>query len=121
MAVGATKRSSWSKVKHTVPKTAAAEAAYRDEARIAAFRELVHRLRTDADLTQAELAARMGTTQSAIARMEGGGARPTLETLEKLAGAVGADLVVGVGENLSANRSIAKLERDGHAVVRRAS
>jgi transcriptional regulator with XRE-family HTH domain len=63
----------------------------------------------------------MGTTQSAIARMEGGGTRPSLVTLEKLAAAVGADLVVGVGENLSANRSIAKLERDGHAVVRRAS
>jgi len=53
--------------------------------------------------------------------MEGGGTRPSLETLEKLATAVGADLVVGVGENLSTNRSIAKLERDGHAVVRRAS
>jgi hypothetical protein len=53
--------------------------------------------------------------------MEGGGARPTLETLEKLAAAVGAELVVGVGENLSDNRSIAKLVRDGHAVIRRAS
>ena len=60
-------------------------------------------------------------TPPAIARMEGGGTRPTLDTLEKIASAVGADLVVGVGENLSANRSIAKLERDGHAVVRRAS
>lgn len=67
-----------------------------------------------------ELADRMGTTQSAIARMEGGGTRPTLETLEKLATAVGADLVVGVGENLSEHRTIAKLEREGHAVVRRA-
>jgi hypothetical protein len=28
--------------------------------------------------------------------------------------------VVGVGENLSDNRSIAKLVRDGHAVIRRA-
>jgi hypothetical protein len=44
--------------------------------------------------------------------MEGGGARPTLETLEKLAVAVGAELVVGLGENLSDNRSIAKLVRD---------
>jgi len=61
----------------------------------------------------------MGTTQSAIARMEGGGTRPTLETLEKLTAAVGGELVVGVGENLSDNRSIAKLVSDGHAVVRR--
>jgi len=95
--------------------------AYEDEARLAEFRELVYRLRTEAGLTQAELANRMGTTQSAIARMEGGGARPSLETLERLATAVGKELVVGVGTELSSNRSIAKLVREGHAVVRRAS
>lgn len=88
---------------------------------ISSFRALVYRLRTGAGLTQAELAVRMGTTQSAIARMEGGGARPSLETLERLAVAVGFELVVGVGEKLSENRSIAKLVRDGHAVIRRAS
>lgn len=95
-----------------------AQRAYKDEARISEFRAMVHRVRTEAGLTQAELAARMGTTQSAIARMEGGGVRPSLETLEKLAEAVGQELVVGVGEHLSENRSIAKLVRDGHAVVR---
>ena len=109
----------WSEIRARRPSPAASKAVA-DEARITAFRELVHRLRHDAGLTQAELAERMGTTQSAIARIEGGGTRPTLETLEKLAAAVGADLVVGVGENLSENRSIAKLEREGHAVVRRA-
>ena len=65
--------------------------AYEDEARISEFQELVYRLRTEAELTQAELAERMGTTQSAVARMEGGGTRPTLETLEKLAVAVGQE------------------------------
>lgn len=61
-----------------------------------------------------------GRRRSAIARMEGG--RPArLETLERLAVAVGAEFLVGVGENLSDNRSIAKLVRDGHAVIRRAS
>jgi transcriptional regulator with XRE-family HTH domain len=113
------KTTSWSKIRERRPSPAASEAAV-DEARITAFRELVYQLRHDAGLTQAELADRMGTTQSAIARMEGGGTRPTLETLEKLATAVGADLVVGVGENLSEHRTIAKLEREGHAVVRRA-
>jgi len=115
------KRTSWADLKRATSRSKPAQAAYEDEARIAAFRDLVYRLRTEAGLTQAELAARMGTTQSAIARTEGGGTRPSLDTLEKLAAAVGADLVVGVGENLSENRSIAKLERDGHAVVRRAS
>ena len=111
-------RTSWSETKK--PRSEAAQRAYEDEARISEFRELVYRLRTEAGLTQAELAGRMGTTQSAIARMEGGGTRPTLETLEKLARAIGQELVVGVGEHLSENRSIAKLVREGHAVVRKA-
>lgn len=113
-----TERSSWKDLRK--PRTEAAQSAYEDEARISEFRTLVHRLRTEAGLTQAELAARMGTTQSAIARMEGGGTRPKLETLEKLADAIDQELVVGVGEHLSANRSIAKLVREGHAVVRKA-
>lgn len=113
-------RKRWDDIKVQRPLTDEGRAAYADEARVSAFRALVHRLRTDAGLTQAELASRMGTTQSAIARMEGGGVRPTLDTLDRLAAAVGADLVVGVGENLSDDRGIAKLVREGHAVIRRA-
>lgn len=114
-------RANWEDLKAMRPRSEEGRAAYEDEARISAFRDLVHRLRVEAGLTQSELAERMGTTQSAIARMEGGGTRPTLETLEKLAVAVGGELVVGVGARLSEDRSIAKLVRDGHAVVRRAS
>lgn len=79
--------------------------------------ELVYRLRIEAGLTQVELADRMGTAQPAIARMENGGVRPTLDTLEKLAKTVGKDLV-GIGEGLQENRTINKMVRDGHAVVR---
>ena len=95
-----------------------ADRAYEDEARISEFQELVYRLRTEAGMTQAELAGRMGTTQSAVARMESGGVRPTLETLEKLAVAVGQELVVGFGESLSQDGSIAHLVNKGHAVIR---
>jgi len=109
---------SWQEIKKS--RSSAGQLAYEDEARVTEFRDLVYRLRTEAGLTQAELAARMGTTQSAIARIEGGGSRPSLETLEKLAIAVGQELVVGVGDHLSENRSIAKLVREGRAVVRRA-
>ena len=50
--------------------------------------------RAQAGLTQAELAERMGTTQSAIARMEGGRAKPSTTTLAKLAKATGTRLRV---------------------------
>ena len=43
------------------------------------------------------------------------------QDMEKLAAAVGQELVVGVGAKLSQDRSIAELVRKGHAVVRRAS
>ncbi len=48
--------------------------------------------RADAKLTQAELAERIGTTQSAIARLEGGGVLPSMRTLRKYADATGRDL-----------------------------
>ncbi len=116
-----TTRTTWNELKASTPLSEQGQAAYDDEARISAFRALVHRLRTDAGLTQAELAERMGTTQSAIARMEGGGVRPTLETLEKLARALGSDLVVGVGHGLAGRAGIKTLVSSGHAVVRTAS
>jgi transcriptional regulator with XRE-family HTH domain len=43
-------------------------------------------------LTQAELARRMGTTQPVLARLEGGCARPSMRTLERLARATGTRL-----------------------------
>ena len=50
--------------------------------------------RIAAGLTQAEVAARAGTTQSAIARLEGGQVSPTVDTLRKYAKAVGKRLRV---------------------------
>ena len=41
--------------------------------------------RTRAKLTQAELAQRMNTTQSVVARLESGRTRPSTRTLEKIA------------------------------------
>ena len=48
--------------------------------------------RTAAGLTQEELARRMETTQSVVARLEGGNARPSTRTLKKLAAATGTKL-----------------------------
>ncbi|MCD8515800.1 MAG: helix-turn-helix domain-containing protein [Burkholderiaceae bacterium] len=46
--------------------------------------------RARAKLTQAEVAARMGTTQSVVARLEGGRSLPSLKSFYKYASAVGA-------------------------------
>ena len=48
--------------------------------------------RTRAKLTQAELAERMKTTQSVVARLESGRAYPSARTLEKIARATGTRL-----------------------------
>ncbi|MBI4135894.1 helix-turn-helix transcriptional regulator [Candidatus Uhrbacteria bacterium] len=52
--------------------------------------------RTQKGLTQAELARRMKTKQSAIARLESGNYNPTLEFLEKTAKALDAQLKVSI-------------------------
>jgi len=50
--------------------------------------------RRKAGLTQSELAARMGTSQAAVARIEGGRGAPKWSTIERYARAVGARPVV---------------------------
>lgn len=50
--------------------------------------------RTAANLTQAELARRLGTTHSAVARLEGGRVSPSLATLRRYADATGTRLTV---------------------------
>lgn len=52
------------------------------------------RARSEAGLTQEALAERMGTTQSAIARLEGGRVSPSVATLRRYAAAVGKRLRV---------------------------
>jgi transcriptional regulator with XRE-family HTH domain len=50
----------------------------------------VRELREARGLSQRQLAERMGTTQSTVARLEAGGTRPTLTTLERVASALNA-------------------------------
>ena len=58
--------------------------------------EALVRARTAAKLTQAELARRLGTTQSAVARLEGGRVSPSFTTLRRYAEATGTRLTVGL-------------------------
>ncbi len=50
--------------------------------------------RSRAGLSQAEVAERMGTTQSVVARLEGGSTSPTWRTLNRYAEATGSRLRV---------------------------
>jgi ribosome-binding protein aMBF1 (putative translation factor) len=54
----------------------------------------IHALREKRGLSQRELAELLGTTQSAVARLEAGNVSPSLPTLEKVAEALGVELVV---------------------------
>ena len=73
------------------PAYAAAHAELADEFALASA---IIAARSAAGLTQADLAKRMNTTQTAIARLESGRARPSTQTLAKLATATGHRLQI---------------------------
>ena len=58
-------------------------------------RELIA-ARTRAGLSQSEVARRMGTTQSVVARLESGKRPPSLRTVERFAQAVGGHAVLRI-------------------------
>ena len=59
-----------------------------------ALRKEIAQARQRAGLSQVELARRMKTRQSAIARLERGGRSPNIKTLRKLAEATGSRLEI---------------------------
>ena len=66
--------------------------AYEELAPEFALARAVIDARLTAGLTQEQLAQRMDTTQSVIARLESGRTRPSTQTLERLADATGTRL-----------------------------
>ncbi len=79
-------------------KTPAVKAAYDAQAEEFALLDVLLEARRRAGLTQAQVAAKMGTKTPAIARLEAGGGTkrhsPSLATLRKYAEAVGCRLEV---------------------------
>jgi transcriptional regulator with XRE-family HTH domain len=57
---------------------------------------LIQQARRRAGLTQAELAGKVGTTQSAVARWERAASRPTVERLQALVEACDLELQLGL-------------------------
>ena len=72
-------------------RSADAQAARMAEDRSRLVRELAEQ-RQAAGLSQTEIAARMGTSQSAVARLESGTADVRASTLERYAAAVGSEI-----------------------------
>ncbi len=52
--------------------------------------------RVRAGLSQTQVAERMGTTQSVVARLESGRRRPSMRTVERFARAVGGRLILRI-------------------------
>ncbi|MBI1814479.1 MAG: helix-turn-helix transcriptional regulator [Deltaproteobacteria bacterium] len=89
-----TKRRSWAKIKRTRAGSAQRRVGYRQAKEAFELAERVRQARERLGITQAELAARIGSTQPAVARLESGGSTPSLATLHRIAAALGLELVV---------------------------
>ncbi len=72
-----------------------------------AFLDEFLKARSSAGITQAEVAQRIGTTQSVIARLESGGGKhsPSLATLQKYARALGCRLELRLINETKASKS----------------
>lgn len=87
----------WNKVKKELLKN---KEAYREYKKLEPKYRLISQIieaRTKKGLTQAALAKKMGTKQSAIARLEAGNANPTLGFLEKASKALGTRINLRIG------------------------
>jgi ribosome-binding protein aMBF1 (putative translation factor) len=61
-----------------------------------ALHDALIKMRIKGEMTQAQLAEKMGTKQSAIARFESGRSNPTLDFIQRLATALGLKLSITV-------------------------
>jgi ribosome-binding protein aMBF1 (putative translation factor) len=91
-----TTRQSWDEVRAARAQGPQRRRGYEKAGRAIRLAMEIRALREARGLSQRELAERVGTTQSAIARLEGGNISPSLPTLDKIAEALDAELSVGL-------------------------
>jgi len=84
----------WSEIRARRLPNPQRSAAYQAADRAIKLGEQVRRLRETRGMSQVDLARRMATSQSAIARLEAGGVDPKVGTLERLSRALDADLIL---------------------------
>jgi ribosome-binding protein aMBF1 (putative translation factor) len=87
---------SWSELRTRRMSEPGATEAYHAAALAYELGRTVRGLREQRGWSQTQLAAAAGMTQSAVARFESGGTVPSLPVLDRLAGALDADLTVSV-------------------------
>ena len=87
-------RQSWSGLRERRMQSRGARTGYEEAKAGYEVGRMIRQLREARNLSQRELAERMGTTQSVVGRLEAGGSRPTLLTLERVAQALGLRLEV---------------------------
>lgn len=87
-------RKTWDEIKRERVDSPARRRGYESAGRAIRLAMEIHDLREKRGLSQRELAERLGTTQSAVARLEAGNVSPSLPTLDKVAEALGVELVV---------------------------
>jgi len=87
-------RKTWEEIKAKRADTPARRRGYEQAGRTVRLAMEIHDLREKRGLSQRQLAERVGTTQSAVARLEAGSISPSLPTLDKVAEALGVELVV---------------------------
>ncbi len=91
-----TKRATWDDTKSRRADTAERRRGYEAAGRAIRLAFELRALRESKGLSQRELAEQVGTTQSAIARLEGGRISPSLPTLDRIATALGAEVTVTI-------------------------
>ena len=87
-------RNTWQALKARRPDTPERRAGYERARRAHELGAKVRAMREARGISQSDLAQRMGTTQSVIARLELGGVEPRFDTLERVGAALDMDLVI---------------------------
>jgi DNA-binding XRE family transcriptional regulator len=85
---------SWNDIKTNRPDSDERRAGYDRASRAIRIAFEVRALRERKGLSQRQLAELIGTTQSAIARLEAGRNSPSLPTLDRIANALGAEVTI---------------------------
>ena len=90
------KPTNWEQIKAARGDSPARRRGYEKAGRAIRLAFEIRALREKKGLSQRQLAERVGTTQSAIARLEAGNISPSLPTLDKIAHALGAEVSLSI-------------------------